>query len=164
MRRPSKKSLAAILAAGVAVAGDHTLHTAYQGEVLRIIDSDTQEVRLTLLAAMGMTLDVHVRALGIDTPEKSRRYTSKCSDDGAAEIAFAKQATAWVASVIPPGAKVRVTDVGLGKYAGRTLGNLLYEDAEGEWRSLSAELIDRGYAVEYWGKTKKSWCKTLDDR
>lgn len=154
-KRKTKMTLAAVLLASAMAAGDATLHTVYEAEIVRIIDSDTQVAKVSLFP--GLTQEVSIRTLGIDTPEKFRP-NPKCKK---LEKDFALAATAHVAKLIKPGDTIRVTDVDTGKYAGRVLGNVYFQSADGEWLSLSQELINRGFAYEYWGKTKKSWCDIL---
>lgn len=159
MAKRSKKTLAAVLAAGAStvIAADLAFNTAYEGEVLRIIDADTQEVRIMVLPALEFSMVFDVRALGIDTPEK-RRPDKSCHDGGIKEKNLAIAASNYVGKLISPGSHIRITNVGLGKYAGRMLGNVWFQQGDDQWRSLSQDLIDRNFAVEYWGGTKQSWC------
>lgn len=157
MPRKAKKSLAAVLAAGavvVSVGGVH-LNSAYEGRVVRIIDADTQEITIDLVA--GLSLVRSVRALGIDTPEK-RRPDKSCSDGGIGEKQLGEIASQYVSHILPIGSPVRITDISEGKFAGRVLGNVWFKSADGEWLSLSQDLINQGYAKEYWGGKKESWC------
>lgn len=153
------KTLAAIvLAAGVSVAGDASINTAYEGRVVRIIDSDNQEIRMSVFP--GIEAVYSVRSLGIDTPEKFRPDPA-CKPQ---EKEFALEATRYVQSLIKPGDAVRVSNVGLGKYAGRVTGLLWFQSPDGDWLSLSQDLKNREFAYEYWGGTKQSWCKILESK
>lgn len=158
-KRKPKKTLAALLLASSAVigagVGDAALNTAYNAQVVRIVDSDTLVANITIFP--GLTQKISIRSIAIDTAEKFRPNPN-CKK---LEKDFALEATAHVATLIKPGDTIRVTDVGLGKYAGRVVGNIFFKSADKQWLSLSQELINRGFAYEYWGKTKRSWCDIL---
>ena len=147
-----KKKLAAAVAALSISVADAQLNTVYEGTVTRIIDADTQEAVISLFP--GIQTTVSIRSLGIDTPE-IRRPSKQCAVE---EKALAIEAKSYVESIIPVGSKIRISNVGLGKYAGRVLGQIYFQ-SDGEWLSLSQDLINREYAVKYQGGTKINWCE-----
>jgi endonuclease YncB( thermonuclease family) len=140
-----------VLAAGASTA----FKTSYVGEVVRVIDGDTVEAKIEVLP--GMTYTVDVRERDLDTPEKRRgRGGAQCDE----EIAQGKAVSKLVSDLLPAGTKIGIENVGLGKYAGRFIGDikLVIDDGSapvdlGDW------LIGQGLAVNYDGGTKrKVWC------
>jgi len=88
-----------------------------------------------------------LRVFGVDTPEKGHR--AKCPSEaqrGAAATEFTKQA-------IANSKQRQVALMDWDKYGGRVLGDIILDG-----RSLRAELIQRGFAREYYGEAKTSWC------
>lgn len=156
MASKKTKTLAAIVAAGAITVGAEALNTTYDGQIIRVIDSDTAKVELFVIPAAGLTWTVDIRALGIDTPEL-RRPDKTCHDGGLGEKKLAELATSLIKSKLPEGTPVRITHLGLGKFAGRALGQIWFQE-NGNWVSTSKLLTDRKMAVEYWGGKKSSWC------
>lgn len=153
----AKTKAAMLLAGGVAlglVASDAAFHTSYEGTVKRVIDGDTVEVLVEV--APGLVQEVDIRERDLDTPEKRRggRGGAKCEE----EIALGKSVTALVRSKLPPGTTVGIANVGLGKYAGRWVGDIRLV-VDGRIVDLGDWLIGQGLAVNYdGGKKRKSWC------
>lgn len=149
-----KANIALGAAAFVAVA-DAAFNTSYQAEVLRVIDGDTVEVSIELLP--GMRQEIDVRERNLDTPEKRRgRGGAQCDE----ELAKGQEVSALVQQLLPPGTIVGVENIGLGKYAGRAVGDIKFQlPGEPEPVDLGDWLIGQGLAVEYDGGTKsKPWC------
>jgi micrococcal nuclease len=109
----------AILCLAALLAGPAT---AFEGEVVGVMDGDTVEV-------MRSGRAVRVRLDGIDCPEKSQAFGAR-----------AKQFTSRAAF----GKVVEVVDKGPDKY-GRTLGEIILPDGS----SLNRELVSEGYAWWY---------------
>lgn len=136
-----KKTLALLLLTFTTVA----VANPYPWKVTRAVDGDTVEIQVTWLPTeLGDKLKV--RIFGVDTPEKGAR--AKCpaeAEKGAAASEFTKK--------FIKGKKVLVEIKEWDKFGGRVLG-----DVNVDGKSLRAELIKNGYAREYFGDAKKSWC------
>jgi endonuclease YncB( thermonuclease family) len=70
---------------------------------------------------------------------------------GEAASAFTKNAIATAAA---QGGKFQATLYGWDKFGGRVLGDILVNG-----QSLRAALIANGFAREYYGEAKQSWCQ-----
>lgn len=138
-----KKLLSMILFAGVVTSINAN---PYNFEILRVIDGDTVSIKASFLP-LPLKPELAVRIYGVDTPEKGHR--AQCPSEaarGAAATEFTKQAVAQ--------AKVRqVVIQSWDKFGGRVLGDIILDG-----RSLRYMLIANGYAREYYGEAKKSWC------
>lgn len=144
---------AAIVAAGA--LGASAFQTSYEGEVVRVIDGDTIEARIEVLPDMYYTVSVRERDL--DTPEKRRgRFGAQCEE----EVIAGQEVSALIGNLLPPGTKIGIRNVGLGKYAGRFIGDIqMIVDAGQPPVDLGDWLIGQGLAVSYDGGTKnKVWC------
>lgn len=119
-----------------------------QAEVVKITDADT--IRVIAYPWPSMRVAAAVRIRGIDTPEKRR---SKCNQ----EKALAYRATAYVKGLLKPGHRVKLENIRFGKYAGRVVADLFFEMPKG-WENLASVLFAAGYAKEYHGGKKRSWC------
>lgn len=117
----------------------------YPWKVTRAVDGDTVEVQVDWLPVeLGDKLKI--RIFGVDTPEKGAR--AKCP----AEAMLGGRATEFTKKFIK-GKKVLVEIKQWDKFGGRVLG-----DVNVDGKSLRAELIKNGFAREYFGDAKKSWC------
>ena len=115
----------------------------YQATVVKVIDGDT--LKLDVAIWPGLTQRINLRLDGIDTPEK--RGSPPC------EKALAKKATEFTRQFVS-GGKVTVSDVKLGKYAGRALGSVAVGG-----KDLVQALIQAGHGRAYDGGKRGSWCK-----
>jgi endonuclease YncB( thermonuclease family) len=91
--------------------------------------------------------ELAVRIFGVDTPEKGHR--AQCPGEaqrGEAASQFTKNAVA-------KSLKRQVTLYGWDKFGGRVLGDILLDG-----QSLRTQLIQNGFAREYFGEAKQSWC------
>lgn len=120
-----------------------TLSGPFPAEVLRVVDGDTLDVRITVW--LGQYLQTRVRLSGIDTPEKR----GKCAE----EKQLAREAQQALEKYIETGTVV-LKNVTTGKYAGRVLADV--ETASGQ--PLSELLIQNGFARPYQGKKRLGWC------
>jgi endonuclease YncB( thermonuclease family) len=119
----------------------------YDWKVVRAVDGDTLEVEATWLPAeLGKT--IRIRILGVDTPEKGGR--AKCPN----EATRGEAASAFSKAQIANAKKVQITIKEWDKFGGRILGDALIDG-----KSLREMLISNGYAREYFGDAKKSWCE-----
>jgi endonuclease YncB( thermonuclease family) len=116
-------------------------------EVTRVIDGDTVEIVADFLPD-PLHKKLSVRIYTIDTPEKG--FRSKCKE----ENELAQKASKFTSSlVLNPKNKIEVQLFEWDKYGGRVLGEILVNGIP-----LSILLINKGYAVNYNGGKKKSWC------
>jgi endonuclease YncB( thermonuclease family) len=122
----------------------------YDAQILRITDGDTVVIAAPFLPK-PLKPELAVRVFGVDTPEKGHR--AQCPQEaqrGEAASAFTKNAIATAAAT---GGKFQATLYGWDKFGGRVLGDILVNG-----QSLRAALIANGYAREYYGEAKQSWC------
>jgi endonuclease YncB( thermonuclease family) len=126
---------------GVAMAAD-AIPGPIVAAVVRVYDGDTLTVNA--YPWPGMTIRTAVRVNGIDTPE----IRGLCD----AEKELAKQARDYVRATV--GEHVQLTNITLGKYAGRIIADVLLADG----RSLAALLITEGLGREYDGGQRERWC------
>ena len=118
----------------------------YDAQILRVTDGDTVVIAAPFLPA-PFKPELAIRVYGVDTPEKGHR--AMCPSEaqrGDAASAFTKNA-------IAQGGKFQVTMYGWDKFGGRVLGDILING-----QSLRAALIANGFAREYYGDAKQSWC------
>lgn len=116
----------------------------YQADLVEVKDGDT--ILLDVHVWPGHTQSISVREWGIDTPEKRTR--NLCEKE------LGIKATSFTADFIQ-NKTITVTNISLGKYAGRVLGNI-YADGD----SLSEALLDIGLAIPYYGGSRDhDWCE-----
>ena len=131
---------------GSALAQKQPQGATYDTQILRVSDGDTIVISARFLPA-PLKPELAVRIYGVDTPEKGHR--AQCPSEaqrGEAASAFTKKA-------IAQGGKFQVTMYGWDKFGGRVLGDILING-----QSLRAGLIANGFAREYYGEAKQSWC------
>lgn len=122
----------------------------YDAQILRVSDGDTVVIAAPFLPK-PLKPELAVRVFGVDTPEKGFRAQCPSEDQrGQAASAFTKNAIAQAAA---QGGKFQVTMYGWDKFGGRVLGDILING-----QSLRAALIANGFAREYYGDAKQSWC------
>ena len=119
----------------------------YDATVLRVIDGDTVAFKAEWLPD-PLKKELSIRIFGVDTPEKGSR--AQCTR----EDLLGKAATNFTKDTIANGKKLQIVLMSWDKYGGRVLGDVL---VDGE--SLRMLLINKGYAREYYGEAKQSWCK-----
>ena len=123
----------------------------YDAQILRVSDGDTVVIAAPFLP-QPLKPELAVRVYGVDTPEKGFRAQCPSEDQrGQAASAFTKNAIATTAA---QGGKFQVTIYGWDKFGGRILGDILING-----QSLRAALIANGFAREYYGDAKQSWCQ-----
>jgi endonuclease YncB( thermonuclease family) len=118
----------------------------YDAKIVRVNDGDTVVIAAPFLPA-PLKPELAVRVYGVDTPEKGHR--AQCPSEaqrGEAASAFTKNAVASTQ-------KHQVVLYGWDKFGGRVLGDMILNGV-----SLRAELIKNGFAREYYGEAKQSWC------
>ncbi len=118
----------------------------YDTQIVRVNDGDTVVIFAPFLPA-PLKPELAVRIYGVDTPEKGFRAQCPSEDQrGQAASAFTKNAVATTQ-------KHQVTLYSWDKFGGRVLGDIILNGV-----SLRAELIRNGFAREYFGEAKQSWC------
>ena len=119
----------------------------YDAVITRVIDGDTVAFQADFLPA-PLKKELSIRVFGVDTPEKGHR--AACPSEaarGEAASAFTKQA-------IANSQKRQIVLMDWDKYGGRVLGDVLLNG-----QSLRVMLIQNGFAREYYGEAKTSWCQ-----
>ena len=118
----------------------------YDAVITRVIDGDTVGIAATWLPA-PLKPELSIRVFGVDTPEKGHR--AACPS----EAARGEAATAFTKAQINAATKRQIVLMDWDKYGGRVLGDVLLNG-----QSLRAMLIQNGFAREYYGEAKTSWC------
>jgi endonuclease YncB( thermonuclease family) len=118
----------------------------YDAQILRVTDGDTVVIAAPFLPA-PLKPELAIRVYGVDTPEKGHR--AMCPS----EAQRGEAASAFTKNAIAQGGKFQVTMYGWDKFGGRVLGDILING-----QSLRAGLIANGFAREYYGEAKQSWC------
>jgi endonuclease YncB( thermonuclease family) len=118
----------------------------YDFEITRIIDGDTVEFRADFLPAPLKPV-LSIRVYGVDTPEKSWR--GQCDK----EKQLGEAASKFTTKMIKEAKKVQVAIMHWDKFGGRVIGDIIIDG-----KSLTKMLIENGYAREYYGDKKVSWC------
>jgi len=118
----------------------------YDAAIIRVNDGDTVVIAAPYLPK-PLKPELAVRIYGVDTPEKGFRAQCPVEDQrGQAATVFTKNA-------INKSAQRQVVLYGWDKFGGRILGDIILDG-----QSLRAQLIANGFAREYFGEAKQSWC------
>lgn len=143
-----KKFIIALLALPMlALAQKQPQGVTYDAQIVRINDGDTVVIAAPFLPA-PLKPELAVRIYGVDTPEKG--FRAKCAQ----EDARGKAATEFTKSAIANSQKRQVILYDWDKFGGRVLGDIVLDG-----RSLRQGLIANGFAREYFGEAKTSWCQ-----
>ena len=118
----------------------------YDANITRVIDGDTVAFEAPFLPE-PLKKELSVRVFGVDTPEKG--FRAKCPQ----EDQRGQNASAFTKKMIAQSTKRQVVLMDWDKYGGRVLGDVLLDG-----KSLRAMLIENGFAREYYGEAKTSWC------
>lgn len=118
----------------------------YDAVITRVIDGDTVVVRATWLLP-PLKPELSIRVFGVDTPEKG--YRAKCPQ----EDNLGQMASAFTKQKISSSKTRQIVLIDWDKYGGRVLGDVLLDG-----QSLRMMLIQNGFAKEYYGEAKTSWC------
>ena len=119
----------------------------YDVVLTRVIDGDTVAFQANWLPE-PLKKELSIRVFGVDTPEKS--FRAKCPS----EAARGEAATAFTKQTINASTKRQIVMMDWDKYGGRVLGDVLLDG-----KSLRQQLIANGFAREYYGEAKTSWCE-----
>ena len=118
----------------------------YDFPITRVIDGDTVAFQANFLPP-PLKQELSIRVFGVDTPEKGHRAMCPQEDQRG------QAATAFTKAQINGAQKRQVALMDWDKYGGRVLGDVLLDG-----KSLRAMLIQNGFAREYYGEAKQSWC------
>jgi endonuclease YncB( thermonuclease family) len=131
----------------LAVAQKTPKGVTYDAQIVRINDGDTVVIAAPFLPA-PLKPELAVRIFGVDTPEKG--FRAQCPQ----EDARGKAATEFTKSAIEASQKRQVVLYNWDKFGGRVLGDIILDG-----KSLRQGLIANGFAREYFGEAKTSWCQ-----
>ena len=142
-----KKLLLVLLAMPMLVMAQKTPKgVTYDAQIVRMIDGDTVVIAAPFLPA-PLKPELAVRIFGVDTPEKGHRAQCPSEDArGQAASEFTKKA-------VSASTQRQVVLYGWDKFGGRVLGDIILNG-----QSLRTMLISNGFAREYYGDAKQSWC------
>jgi endonuclease YncB( thermonuclease family) len=118
----------------------------YNVTITRVVDGDTVAFQALWLPD-PLKKELSVRVFGVDTPEKGHR--AKCPS----EAARGQEASAFTKQMVEKSTTRQLVLMDWDKYGGRVLGDVLLNG-----QSLRSMLIQQGYAREYYGEAKTSWC------
>jgi endonuclease YncB( thermonuclease family) len=140
-------ALALVMALTTPVVAQKTpVGVTYDTTIVRAVDGDTIVIAAPYLPA-PLKPELGVRIFGVDTPEKG--FRGKCES----EKQRGEQASEFTKLVIKSTKKHQVVLYDWDKFGGRVLGDILLDGM-----SLRALLIKNGFAREYFGDAKQSWC------
>jgi len=145
------KLFVTFLIAALAVSFSVAQHKQPQGviyntQIIKVNDGDTIVIAAPYLPP-PLKPQLAVRIFGVDTPEKGSR--AKCEFErkqGQAASEFSKNA-------VEQSTQHQLVLYAWDKFGGRVLGDIILDG-----RSLRGMLIANGYAREYYGDAKQSWC------
>jgi endonuclease YncB( thermonuclease family) len=119
----------------------------YDAQILRVTDGDTVVIAAPFLPA-PLKPELAVRIYGVDTPEKS--FRGQCDS----EKQRGEAASVFTKNLVQASQHRQVILYGWDKFGGRVLGDIILNG-----QSLRAQLITNGFAREYYGDAKQSWCQ-----
>jgi endonuclease YncB( thermonuclease family) len=119
----------------------------YDTVLTRVIDGDTVAFQAPFLPE-PLKKELSIRVYGVDTPEKG--FRAKCPS----EDQRGQAATEFTKNTIKASSKRQVIIMDWDKYGGRVLGDVILDG-----KSLRMMLIQNGFAREYYGEAKTSWCE-----
>ena len=135
-----------LLVPALAFAQKQPQGVMYDAQIVRVTDGDTVVIAAPFLP-QPLKPELAVRVYGVDTPEKGHR--AQCES----ENARGQAASAFTKAQINASVKRQVVLMDWDKYGGRVLGDVLLDG-----KSLRQMLIQNGYAREYYGEAKQTWC------
>lgn len=142
-----KKLLLLLLAIPTMVLAQKTPQgVTYDAQILRVSDGDTIVIAAPFLP-QPLKPELAVRIFGVDTPEKGHR--AQCP----AEAQRGEMASQYTKQLVQSGQRFQVTLYAWDKFGGRVLGDIIVNG-----QSVRAGLIANGFAREYYGDAKQSWC------
>jgi len=118
----------------------------YNYKITRVLDGDTVGFEASFLPE-PLKKELLIRVYGVDTPEKGHR--AQC----VSENEKGQSATKFTANTLNNAKKIEVAIGNWDKFGGRVLGDVFVDG-----QSLRKLLIQNGFAREYYGEAKQSWC------
>jgi endonuclease YncB( thermonuclease family) len=118
----------------------------YDANIIKVSDGDTIVIAAPFLPA-PLKPQLAVRIFGVDTPEKG--FRAKCESENQRGLA----ATEFTKKLVGASQKRQVILYDWDKFGGRVLGDMILDG-----KSLRQQLIANGFAREYFGEAKQSWC------
>lgn len=118
----------------------------YDAQILRVSDGDTVVIAAPFLP-QPLKPELAVRIYGVDTPEKG--FRGQCDS----EKQRGEAASVFTKNLVNASQQRQVILYGWDKFGGRVLGDIILNG-----QSLRAQLIANGFAREYYGDAKQSWC------
>ena len=118
----------------------------YDAQILRVSDGDTIVIAAPFLP-QPLKPELAVRIYGVDTPEKG--FRGQCDS----EKQRGEAASVFTKNLVQASQQRQVVLYGWDKFGGRVLGDIILNG-----QSLRAQLIANGFAREYYGEAKQSWC------
>ena len=134
------------LVATIAYAQKTPQGVTYDANILKVSDGDTIVIAAPFLPA-PLKPQLAVRIFGVDTPEKG--FRAKCESENQRGLA----ASEFTKKLVGASQKRQVTLYDWDKFGGRVLGDIILDG-----KSLRQQLIANGFAREYFGEAKQSWC------
>ena len=134
------------LAATVAYAQKTPQGVTYDANIIKVSDGDTVVIAAPFLPA-PLKPQLAVRIFGVDTPEKG--FRAKCESENQRGLA----ASEFTKKLVGESQKRQVILYDWDKFGGRVLGDMILDG-----KSLRQQLIANGFAREYFGDAKQSWC------
>ena len=142
-----KKILAILLLVpALALAQKTPKGVTYDAQILKVSDGDTIVIAAPFLP-QPLKPQLAVRIFGVDTPEKG--FRAKCESENQRGLA----ASEFTKKAVESSASRQVVLYDWDKFGGRVLGDIILNG-----QSLRAMLIANGFAREYYGEAKQSWC------
>ena len=142
-----KKLLLVLLAMPILAFAQKTPQgVTYDAQIVRVSDGDTIVIAAPFLPA-PLKPELAVRIFGVDTPEKGHR--AQCPS----ENARGQAASEFTKKAVSASTQRQVVLYGWDKFGGRVLGDIILNG-----QSLRTMLIQNGFAREYFGEAKQSWC------
>jgi endonuclease YncB( thermonuclease family) len=142
-----KKLLFAILLVPtLALAQKTPQGVTYDAQIVRVSDGDTIVIAAPFLPA-PLKPELAVRIYGVDTPEKGHR--AQCPKENERGLLASK----FTNNAVAKSTKRQVVLYSWDKFGGRVLGDIVLDG-----QSLRGMLIQNGFAREYFGEAKQSWC------
>ena len=142
-----KKLLLVLLATPLLAFAQKTPQgVTYDAQIIRVTDGDTVVIAAPFLPA-PLKPELAVRVYGVDTPEKG--FRGQCDS----EKQRGEAASVFTKGLINASQQRQVILYGWDKFGGRVLGDIILNG-----QSLRSQLIANGFAREYFGEAKQSWC------
>jgi endonuclease YncB( thermonuclease family) len=139
--------IALLLLPALALAQKTPKGVTYDAQIVRVSDGDTIVIAAPFLPA-PLKPELAVRVFGVDTPEKG--FRGQCDS----EKARGEAASEFTKNAVKSTKKHQVILYSWDKFGGRVLGDMILDGV-----SLRSELIRNGFAREYYGDAKQSWCQ-----